>query len=170
MMHDDFELDYEPDFLLKHARLDLEPTPDDKLIHSSYIRTKYQQKMRVLIFFLGNFGEYNTKEIYIYINKDFELIYLSSRRFSYGTAFELFFLIILVQEYKALIVLLNKERIALYIGNILLDMAQLLCPESLTGSTHDIQQFVAKASDQQFKKAGIPTKYQPFLRKLSHVS
>lgn len=64
----------------------------------------------------------------------------------------------------------QKERITLYVGNLLIDMAKKLCPKANTASTHGLQQWAANATDDQLKKAGIPSKYRPFLKKLGNVS
>jgi hypothetical protein len=62
------------------------------------------------------------------------------------------------------------DKMSLLAGNLLIDMAKKLCPKIEPTSTHDLQQWAAKASDERFQKANIPTKYRPFLRKLGDVS
>lgn len=52
----------------------------------------------------------------------------------------------------------------------MVDLAVKLRGKGHTHSTHDLQAWAAKASDAQYEKAKIPTKYRPFLKRLSDVS
>jgi chromosome segregation ATPase len=68
---------------------------------------------------------------------------------------------------------LGNERIQrsnLCIGNLLIDLAKIVCPSTATdASTHRLKQSASAISDKQLKDGGIPSKYWPYLRNLSKV-
>jgi hypothetical protein len=61
----------------------------------------------------------------------------------------------------------KHRRLKLCVGNVLLELAKLLFPQTSTDqSTHRIQQLAASVKDEELIAADIPTKYWPFLRNL----
>jgi hypothetical protein len=64
----------------------------------------------------------------------------------------------------------KKPQLQLCTGNLLIKLGKLVFPDTKTdATTHDLQQRVSNASSDQLRKAGIPTKYWPYLHNISKV-
>ncbi|KAN0074017.1 hypothetical protein V8E54_007954 [Elaphomyces granulatus] len=72
-----------------------------------------------------------------------------------------------LQTERNLLQIERLRRLKLCIGNLLLDLAKLVFPETSTDpSTCRIQQLIANVTNKQLDSKGIPSKYWPFLRNL----
>lgn len=64
----------------------------------------------------------------------------------------------------------QRHNLALYVGNMLVEMAKKLSSKQAHHSTLDLQRLASGANNKQYDDAKIPPKYRPFLRKLDVVS